>query len=127
MFELRLLSYAEVRTTEHLRISAEEIRHFDGYCGIGVRIENVSTTPVQFTPNDLSVFIGAHPIEWDLPFSSDSETTKYRGYVIGEFPEVLEPGETASDAFVVYCKEGGAFTIQVASLDGDSATFDFPT
>lgn len=128
MFELRLLSYAEVKETEHLRIAAEEIRYsLDGYCGIGVQIENVSTTPIEFAPDDLSVFDGASSTEWGIPFGGgDAGATEHRGYAIGEFPKALGPGETATDAFVVYCKEGGGFTITVTSLHGDKATFDFP-
>lgn len=129
VFELKLSSDAEVETTKNLRISAEEIRYsLDGYCGVGVQIENVSTTAIEFTPNDLSVFNGADSIEWDLPFGgpSDSVTTEHRGYSVGEFPTTLEPGATVTDAFVVYCKEERDFTIKVASLDGDIATFDFP-
>ena len=128
MFELNQSSDAEVETTENLRISAEEITYSDGYCGVGVQIENVSTTAIEFTPNDLSVFNGADSIEWDLPFGgpAGSVTTEHRGYAIGEFPTTLEPGSTATDAFVVYCKEDSEFTIKVASLAGDSATFDFP-
>lgn len=123
------ISDAEVKTTDNLRISAEEIRYsLDGYCGVGVQVENVSTTAIEFTPNDLSVFNGADSIDWDLPFGgpADSVTTEHRGYAVGEFPTTLEPGATATDAFVVYCKEERDFTIKVASLDGDSATFSFP-
>ncbi|MFB9309897.1 hypothetical protein ACFFRL_11935 [Agromyces hippuratus] len=128
MFELNLSSDAEVETTENLRISAEEIRYSDGYCGVGVQIENVSTTVIEFSPNDLSVFNGADSIEWDLPFGgpAGTVTTEYRGYAVGEFPTTLEPGATATDAFVVYCKEEREFTIKVASFAGDGATFEFP-
>lgn len=127
LFELRTSSPDEVETA-NLRISADQIRYsFDGYCGVGVKVENVSPTPIEFNESDLAVFGGSSSTEWDVPFGgrAGSVTTEHRGYAIGEFPSIIEPGASATDAFVVYCKEGSTYTVTVASLDGDSASFDF--
>ncbi|TFC44729.1 MULTISPECIES: hypothetical protein [Cryobacterium] len=127
LLELRTSSPDEVETA-NLRISADQISYsFDGYCGVGVKIENLSPTPIKFNESDLAVFDGSSSTEWDLPFGgrAGSVTTEHRGYAIGEFPSIIEPGATATDAFVVYCKEGNTYTVTVTSLDGDSASFDF--
>ena len=128
LFELRTSSPDEVETA-NLRISADQIRYsFDGYCGVGVKIENVSRTPIKFNESDLEVFGGSSSTEWNLPFggpAAGSVTTEHRGYAIGEFRSIIEPGASATDAFVVYCKESSTYTVTVTSLDGDSASFDF--
>jgi hypothetical protein len=127
LFELRTSSPDEVETA-NLRISADQIRYsFDGYCGVGVKIENLSPTTIEFNESDLEVFGGSSSTEWDLPFGSPvgSAATEHRGYAIGEFRSIIEPGASATDAFVVYCKEGNTYTVTVTSLDGDSASFDF--
>jgi hypothetical protein len=127
LFELGTSSPDEVETA-NLRISADQIRYsVDGYCGIGVKIDNVSPTPIEFNESDLAVFGGSSSAEWDLPFGgrAGSVTTEHRGYAIGEFPSIIEPGATVTDAFVVYCKESSTYAVTVASLDGDSASFDF--
>ncbi|UOE42722.1 hypothetical protein [Agromyces larvae] len=116
---------AEVETA-NLRISADQIRwSLDGYCGVGVRVENISTRPVDFDEDDIAVFDGSSWTEWDLPFNDGSDAKEVSGYTIGEFPSVVEPGASTTDAFVVYCKEDNTYTVTVTSLDGDSASFSF--
>lgn len=125
LFELRTSSPDEVETAS-LRISADQVRYsFDGYCGVGVKVENVSTTPIEFDESDLAVFGGSSSTEWHTPFKDGSNAKEAMGYAIGEFPSIIEPGASATDAFVVYCKESSTYTVTVASLDGDGASFDF--
>ncbi|MCD2441815.1 hypothetical protein LQ757_05930 [Agromyces sp. SYSU K20354] len=124
LFELKLSSPPEVETA-NLQISAEKLKSFDGYCGIGVKVENVSTTPIEFADSDLAVFGGSSSTEWHTPFNDGSNAKEFTGYAIGEFPSIIEPGASATHAFVVYCKESRTYTVTVASLDGDSASFDF--
>ena len=127
LFELRTSVPDEVETA-NLRISADQISYsFDGYCGVGVTIENLSPTPIEFDESDVAVFDGSSSTEWDLPFGgpAGTVTTEHRGYAIGEFRSIIEPGASATDAFVVYCKEGNTYTVTITSLDGDSASFDF--
>ncbi|WP_394553118.1 hypothetical protein ACDF64_01990 [Agromyces sp. MMS24-JH15] len=125
LFELNISSPAEVETA-NLRISADQIRwSFDGYCGVGVRVENISTTPVRFDEDDVAVFDGSSSTEWNTPFNDGSDAKEVSGYTIGEFPSILEPGAIATDASVVYCKESNAYTLTVTSLAGDYASFDF--
>lgn len=124
LFELTT-SPVEVETA-NLQISADQIRYsLDGYCGVGVKVENVSTTPIEFTDSDPAVFDGSSSTEWHIPFGGISHSTEYQGYALGDFPTTIEPGASATHAFVVYCKEGPTYTVTVASLDGDSASFDF--
>ena len=125
LFERRASGPAEVETA-NLRISADQIRYsFDGYCGVGVKVENVSATPVEFDEDDVAVFGGSSSTEWRTPFNDGSNAREVRGYAIGEFPSIIEPGASTTDAFVVYCKESETYTVTVSSLDGDSASFDF--
>ncbi len=65
LFELKLSSPTEVETA-NLRISADQIRYsFDGYCGVGVKIENTSDRTVHFAEDDVEIFDGASFTEWD--------------------------------------------------------------
>jgi len=114
-------------TSGGLKVTAEEIAYsLDGYCGVGVKIENTSDRTAEFVKDDREVFDGAGSLRWNLPFPDVEPGEDVRGYDAGpEFPTTLDPGEALTHAFVVYCKESRRYTITVNSINAGSASFDF--
>lgn len=107
-----------------MRVTAELLEQFDGYCGVGVRVDNAGTDTLRFPNNDIEVFQGSGWVEWNLPFQDIEPGADVRGYAVdAEFPSALEPGTVATDAFVVNCDDN-SFTLTVISNSG-SAAFDF--
>jgi len=111
-------------TTENLRISAEQIEHFDGYCGVGVRVENVGAETVTFASADAEVFEGSNSTDWNLPFTDVEPGGEAHGYVVGDFGTSLEPGEVVKHAVMVSCDDTD-YTLTVNSARGDTAVFKF--
>lgn len=107
-----------------IRVSARSIADSDGYCGIGVKVENLGAGPARFETDDAQVFGGSAWTEWNLPFEDVEDGGEYHGYVVGDFPTSLEPGEAATDAFVVNCDDE-PFVLTVNSVDRGSVRFAF--
>jgi hypothetical protein len=117
-------SPVEKQTAHGLRVTAQLLKHFDGYCGVGVSVENVGSDMLRFPKDDIEVFQGSGWVDWSLPFKDVEPGADVRGYVVNaEFPSALEPGAVATDAFVVNCDDN-SFTLTVISNSG-SLVFDF--
>jgi len=114
----------EEESSAGLKVTAEQITRFDGYCGVGVKIENGSDRSVEFVEDDVEVFEGSSSIEWNLPFGSVKPEESVRGYVIDEFPTTIVPGAVATHAFVVNCDDI-PYTLTVNSINAGSVSFDF--
>jgi hypothetical protein len=114
----------EEESSAGLKVTAEQITHFDGYCGVGVKIENGSDRTVEFVEDDVEVFEGSSSIEWNLPFTDIKTGESVRGYVVDEFPTTIVPRDVATHAFVVNC-DGNPYTLTVNSINAGSVSFDF--
>lgn len=114
----------EEESSAGLKVTAEQMTHFDGYCGVGVKIENGSDRTVKFVEDDVKVFDGSSSLEWSLPFPDVKTGESVRGYVVDEFPTSIAPGAEATHAFVVNC-DGNPYTIAVNSINAGTVSFDF--
>jgi len=114
----------EEESSAGLKVTAEQITYFDGYCGVGVKIENGSDRTVEFVEDDLEVFEGSSSIEWNLPFTDVKPGESVRGYVVDEFSTMIVQGAVATHAFVVNCDDN-PYTITVNSVNAGSVSFNF--
>ncbi|TFC91941.1 hypothetical protein [Cryobacterium sp. TMT3-29-2] len=114
----------EEESSGGLKFTAEQMTHFDGYCGVGVKIENGSNRTAKFVEDDIEVFDGSSSLEWNLPFPDVKTGDSVRGYVVDEFPTTIDPGAVATHAFVMNC-DGNPYTLTVNSINAGSVSFNF--